>query len=659
MATLTTSYQLLANTYIGNVYSAGEVSSKNLYLRIYAKYSAQSSSTSTVVYKSTLYVDGGGYFYTLSTTTKSLSGTGITSTSANAQGTYYGGSETTLCEVSGTVTHNSSGAASVSITAGWVSTPWEISGTTTASASLPTIAKASTISSITSSVAVGSSVTVNISRSNSSYKHYVRFYINDTYDSGRFSGVETSKSFTIPSTWASAITSSSCTAYCRVQTYDSNGNNVGSYVEKSFTVTLAAGTTGVKIGNIYMEPLTYGILIQGKNQFRIGVEGSQAGAGAQIVSYTFSGDGISKTVNTSSTSVYVTGGPTVASMTEDGYKYYSITVTDSRGNTDQGAAMIYCCAYSTPKFTTFRTSRCNSDGSANSNGAYIKCDYSIAYSSVGGTNSIKSAYIYVNSSQTQITGQSGSKVIYVGNSSSSLNVYGWVQDNYGGTGTSNQSAVYASRIFNAAADGMGFAIGKLSERDEEDHPSGLFECAFDADFKNMLTVGGSAALTSANYKNYITSYTDSNVNSYLTTNHLMPTTLYSYSYGTNATISNLNDSLANYTYIDIFYVDNNKNGHGFTRVHQPNGKYIDLSLIEAGEGGFGITWIRRTMYLASGTQLILKLTNDNGNYIGGIVKLSASTTPISSAYPNYYDVSAQMQYPGANYLYITQIVGYK
>ena len=74
MAELTTSYQLLSSSHIGTVSGSG-VSTKYVYLRIYAKYTSQSvvDNKSYVAYKSTLYVDGSGtYFYTGSSTTKSL-----------------------------------------------------------------------------------------------------------------------------------------------------------------------------------------------------------------------------------------------------------------------------------------------------------------------------------------------------------------------------------------------------------------------------------------------------------------------------------------------------------------------------------------------------------------------------------------------------------
>jgi hypothetical protein len=43
-----------------------------------------------------------------------------------------------------------------------------------------------------------------------------------------------------------------------------------------------------------------------------------------------------------------------------------------------------------------------------------------------------------------------------------------------------------SRILNIASDGLGVAVGKMSEKTDS-HPNGLFECAFDAKFYKDIT----------------------------------------------------------------------------------------------------------------------------------------------------------------------------
>lgn len=134
----------MKETYVGK---AGSKNEKNVYVRIYAKYSSQSieNNTSTVQYKSTLRVTGSGsYFDTYGTTTKSISGTGITSQSAGCGGRYYV-QEVTLYEVSTTIKHDDDGTKSITASGGWLSGPWGISGTATGSADLPQIPRAATL----------------------------------------------------------------------------------------------------------------------------------------------------------------------------------------------------------------------------------------------------------------------------------------------------------------------------------------------------------------------------------------------------------------------------------------------------------------------------------------------------------------------------------
>lgn len=138
MAILTTSYQMLAQTYVGNTGYA------DVYLRLYVKYNSQSikDNTSSVSYKSTIYF-ASGTFYTGNTTTKMLEGSGATTVSQDAKATYYAG-ETTLNEISGTVWHNAEGKYTTWGKATFISTPWGWETIAEATAELPTIPRYAT-----------------------------------------------------------------------------------------------------------------------------------------------------------------------------------------------------------------------------------------------------------------------------------------------------------------------------------------------------------------------------------------------------------------------------------------------------------------------------------------------------------------------------------
>ena len=135
--------------------SVGSTGSLNVYIRLYAKINSQSvaNNNSSVSYQSRLYVEGSGsYFYTGSTTTKSISGTGASSSSQDASGTYYTG-ETTLQTITGTVTHNSDGTKTVTGSANFTSTPWGWNATAnpTETINLPKINRVALTNSVTGS----------------------------------------------------------------------------------------------------------------------------------------------------------------------------------------------------------------------------------------------------------------------------------------------------------------------------------------------------------------------------------------------------------------------------------------------------------------------------------------------------------------------------
>lgn len=137
-----------------------------------------------------------------------------------------------------TVSHNSDGTkvCSFSATCGInVTLSGTYYGNVTASGSgtFNTIARASSISSVTSSVPVTGSnaVTVNIDRKSSSFTHTVVFSFGSY--SKTTTGVGTSTSYTIPQSWLNAIPSAtSGTAKVTVTTY-SGSTKIGSAVSKN------------------------------------------------------------------------------------------------------------------------------------------------------------------------------------------------------------------------------------------------------------------------------------------------------------------------------------------------------------------------------------------------------------------------------------------
>lgn len=110
-----------------------------------------------------------------------------------------------------------------------------------------------------------------------------------------------------------------------------------------------------------------------------------------------------------------------------------------------------------------------------------------------------------------------------------------------------------------------------------------------------------------------------------------PVTLFSGN--SNGTIT-LSQSASNFSYLEIFFTDNNGEKGGYTKLHSPYSAVIDLWIIEAGDSPN--TYIRRTYYTLSGTSL----TPDTAS--AGYVRFSETAVSHNT---------------GTNYIKITRILG--
>ena len=102
------------------------------------------------------------------------------------------------------------------------------------------------------------------------------------------------------------------------------------------------------------------------------------------------------------------------------------------------------------------------------------------------------------------------------------------------------------------------------------------------------------------------------------------------------------DSLDNYSYLEIFYVDNYGNGHNSVRVYKPNGAQVDLSIVEVSDTIATNNYIRRTTYTISGSGT--KVTITPNITTAGYIQISGTTV---------------VQNTGVNYIRIRRILGYK
>lgn len=384
------------------------------------------------------------------------------------------GSQTkTLYTKTVTVGHNADGSktCSFSATAGInVTLSGTYYGDITASGNgtFDTIARASSISSVTSSVSVNgtNTCTVNISRAASGFTHTVVFSFGSY--SKTTTGVGTSTSYAIPTSWLNAIPkATSGTAKVTVTTY-SGSTKVGAAVSKNFTVTVPASVvptiSSVAVADTTTHLATFGNMVQSKSKPKFTI--TAAGAlGSTITAY--------KTVFEGKTLSGAT--PTAGVITGSGSVSAKITVTDSRGRTASTTKTWTVVAYTAPKIISFQGFRCLADGTENYEGTHLSAAINFSIAQVNGKNTAAYTLEYKLQSATAWTNLTSGAVYALNDTivsasgifgvDNSFDVRLSVTDSFG-TVRSTFEIPTAFTLLDFNASGRGVAFGKVSELKE-------------------------------------------------------------------------------------------------------------------------------------------------------------------------------------------------
>ena len=409
----------------------------------------------------------------------------------------YTVNETTLATKTVTIKHNTAGEGSCTIKAAFVlngSYSGQSIGTLTLSKTLTlkTIPRASSLS-IPSSINTGSSLVATIKPSDSSFKHKIRFIVDETnkYTSDFIAAGTTSFSYKIPHTWSPNKSSKSMTV--RLYTYNSSGTLIDS-TDKITTInvpdnlipTISSVKTAVSTG-------LDGKYVQGKSKVVLTVS-AKPGDGSTITNYYYKGKNISGT----STSYTGTSASKTSSVIQSsGTIVYQVRVKDARGRySDWMSTSIYVYPYVAPKITSIKAQRCLADGTIDNNGTYAKVTVKVTHSSINGSNT--GTIVLSNSKDTQTLTMSSTS-----DSNTYAKVYGSnfdidesymieavITDEYKATATASTPLKAAQRTLNIAKYGNGVAIGGMSTVDTKT-AAGKFECNWDTEIKAKLTVSGS------------------------------------------------------------------------------------------------------------------------------------------------------------------------
>ena len=469
---------------------------------------SEANNTSTVTAKVQLVSTGSSYTINSSASKSGSLTINGTKYSFTFTASLSGNQTKTLYTKTVTISHASDGSKTCSFacTAGInVTLSGTYYGDVTASGSgvFNTIARASSISSVTSSVAINGTneVAVNISRKSSAFTHTVVFSFGSYTKTT--TGVDTSTSYAIPLSWMNAIpNATSGTAKVTVTTY-SGSTKIGSAVSKNFTVTVPATVvptfSSVAVADTTTYQGTFGNMIQGKSKPKFTI--TAAGAySSTITAY--------KTVFEGKT--YTGATPTAGVITKSGSASASITITDSRGRTATTTKSWTVVAYAAPKIISFQGFRCLADGTENYEGTYLSASVNFSISAVNDKNAKSYTLEYKpSSSTTWVSLSSGS--VYSLNSTiisasgfmsldSSYDIRLSITDSFV-TVTSTIEIPTAFTLLDFNASGRGIAFGKVSELKEgiefalptafshAETPSSVIYLQSGEDFNNILEPG--------------------------------------------------------------------------------------------------------------------------------------------------------------------------
>lgn len=413
------------------------------------------NNTSKVNVSLTLNSTYGSYFADNKTGTITIDGTSYNITYNFPSGT----TSKNIGSASKVVTHNTDGSK----TANWsYSIPTNSSqGTKTGSGSitLTTIPRASQPSVSSTSVNLGTQVTINTNRVSSSFTHTITYAIgsltNQTSGLSASTNVGASCTFTPPTSLANQFpnaTSGNVTITCK--TY--NGSTligtktctlqVKTQDNSTYKPTIALSSTPTNQFNSKYLNKVSGVTISATNTAKLG---------ATINSYTITGP------TKSSSNANLVANPINVSMSSAS-QTLTITgnVTDSRGYTNSGTTSITLYRYNVPQITNLTIQRCLQDGTIDINGTYALVDLTYTYQNDGYSNTMSTKKININytdytltTTETTSSGVvTGTGTTIVGGGNLSVNShYEYVvtcTDAVGNSATRNGTLPTSSRIIN-------------------------------------------------------------------------------------------------------------------------------------------------------------------------------------------------------------------
>ncbi|MBO5123425.1 MAG: hypothetical protein J6B99_09745 [Oscillospiraceae bacterium] len=422
---------------------------------------------------------------------------------------------------SGNIAHNSDGTKSVTISATFyiratISGTYYEKITASKTVTLDTIPRATTPTLSSTSVFMGSSVTISTPRASSSFTHDLAYQFAGGSWVSIATGVATSKAWTVPDLSTSIPNASSGAMTIRCIT--KNGSTTigtktvsmtakvpttAAYYPPAPTVTLAEAAT--EVGS------HFGAFIQGKSKIKATIKASGAkGSTVSSITTTFLG-------STYSGSSWTTG-----VVGSSGSPKMVVTVKDSRGRNTQITMAVTVLAYTKPQITLFNVYRVNESLEADDDGKYALVEYAYSVNTLNNLNIASAVIQYKPTTETEWQTLWEDSSLVVGGSSVETGVefstdlqYDFritVTDYFGSQSTAPALLSSGDVILDILADGSGIGIGTTATL------SGVCDIAMQtrlqggtryvlvpegSDFNELRTPGRYVGdnLTTAEYKN--------------------------------------------------------------------------------------------------------------------------------------------------------------
>lgn len=405
----------------------------------------------------------------------------------------------TITLASGTVTgisHNADGTKTIAVS-GYFKDSANSLGQATASGNLTltTIPRASqpTLYDLNDNIrtfaTLGENLKIETFRASSSFTHTIQIKIGNSVVE-QFTNVGAEKNPWTPaiSTYAPYITTSSSTTATIICTTYNGSTSLGT---KSQTITInvpnnastkpTASISVSKGDNVV--PSSWGVYVKGKSKLNVTITGAPK-YGTTISNYSSSANG-----GTYNTSTYTT-----SELTGSGQVRAS--VTDKRGFASDVATSSYTVVdYSAPLITTATAIRCNSDGTPNDEGTYIKYNFVGSISPVSNKNAktFRLKWKPKNGSDTTVGTWTDS---YTCNKTGVLSGFSITTeyvftfeaiDQFNSISTTTEVGTVAD-IFNFNPDGESLAVGGISQRSQGENVQDVYKITeFHKDIKaNVL-----------------------------------------------------------------------------------------------------------------------------------------------------------------------------